>query len=72
MAKPYRLKEIEQAHGVPLETLIPDLLNRLGTQKAVADHLGVSQATISVWCQENGYEARVVWEKEPENVTAGG
>lgn len=66
MARPHRLKEIEQEHGIPLEQLIPNLLNRLGSQKAVADHLGVSQATISLWCTENGYSPRTVWEKSGE------
>lgn len=66
MATPYRLREIEESHGMPLDQLIPDLLNKLGSQKAVADHLGVSQTTISLWLSENGYQARTVWEKAEE------
>jgi len=64
MAKPNRLPEVERAHGQPLETLIPDLLAALGTQKAVADHLGISQATISTWLRENGFVPVVTYVKQ--------
>lgn len=67
MAKPNRLPEVEQAHGQPLETLIPDLLAVFGTQKAVADHLGVSQATISTWLRDNGFVPVVTYVKKEGN-----
>lgn len=60
---PYIWGEIEQKQGRPLDRLIPDLLDQLGSQKAVADHLGISQASLSRWLKENGYQAKVVWEK---------
>lgn len=61
--KPYRLEEVEQEHGQPLDVLIPRLLQELGSQKAAADYLGVSQASISVWLRDNGYQSKTVWEK---------
>lgn len=67
MAKPYRLREIEQEQGQPLGDLIPALLARLGTQKAVADCLGVSQATISTWLSENGYAPKLVYVQKEES-----
>ena len=70
MAKPHRLREIEQERGQPLAELIPALLDRFGTQKAVADHLGVSQATISTWLSENNYVQKVIYVKEGETSEA--
>jgi len=63
MATPYRIRAVEQAHNVPIAQLIPDLVNRLGSQKAAAEQLGLSQATISTWLRANGYTPRVVYVK---------
>lgn len=60
MAKPHRLREIEQEHG-ELEQVIPKLVNKLGSQKAAADKLGLSQATISTWLRDNGYEPQTIY-----------
>jgi hypothetical protein len=62
MAEPHKLREIEKSHG-DLNKLIPKLLNKYGTQKAVADELGVSQTTIALWLQANGYVRVVRFEK---------
>jgi DNA invertase Pin-like site-specific DNA recombinase len=62
MAKPYRLKEVEQQHG-NLYKIIPELVNKLGSQKAAADELGVSQATISIWLRENNYRPHITYVK---------
>lgn len=72
MARPYRLQEVEQEHGIPLEDLIPSLVNRLGSQKAAAEFLGVSQATISTWLKEHNYVPQTVYVKEgtDEHATA--
>jgi len=74
MGRPYRLQEVEEQHGIPLDQLIPDTVNRLGSQKAAADELGVSQATLSVWLKLNGYTARTVYvqDQESEHATAAG
>jgi len=71
MAKPYRLLEVEQAHNTPLDELIPALVNAMGSQKAAADHLGVSQATISTWLKEHNYIPKVTYIKgEPSNASS--
>lgn len=71
MARPNRLKEIEQERGESLDTLIPRLLNELGTMEAVAGELGTSFQTIFYWCQRNGIQKRVTWFKaEPEPASA--
>jgi len=67
MARRDRLKEVQDAHSIPVEQLIPDLLNKLGTQKAVADHLGISQATVSTWLKDNGYVPKTVYVKQEGN-----
>jgi hypothetical protein len=67
LAKPHRLREVEQEHDQPLEQLIPELLAELGTQKAVADRLGVSQATISVWLSHNCYVPKVIYVQKEES-----
>lgn len=64
MARPNRLLELEQEHGTPIDQLIPHLVNDLGSQKAAADRLGISQATISTWLKENGYAPRTIYEKQ--------
>lgn len=61
MARPNRLKEIEQEQGEALETLIPRKLNELGTMDAVARELGTTLQTVYGWCKQNGVEKRVVW-----------
>ena len=65
MAKPYRLKEVEQQRG-NLHKVIPELVNELGSQKAAADALGVSQATISIWLRENNYQPKTTYVKAPK------
>lgn len=68
MARRNRLPEIEKEHNESLHTLIPRLLDEFGTQKAVADHLGISQATLSVWLRDNGFIAKTVYVKDtPES-----
>lgn len=59
----YKLKELEREHGVPLDVLIPQILNELGTQKAAAEALNVAHSTVTKWCKENGYVQRVQWVK---------
>lgn len=56
MARKDRLKEIEKQRG-PLDTVIPPLVNELGSQKAAAEKLGVSQSAISLWLKLNKYRA---------------
>jgi predicted transcriptional regulator len=67
MPRPSSSEKLEVQYGVPVEQLIPDLLNKLGTQKAVADHLGISQATVSTWLKDNGYVPKTVYVKQEGN-----
>jgi len=66
MATPYRLQQVVQEHNTPLEVLIPQMVNALGSQKDAADKLGVSQATISTWLKENGYVSKTTYVKVTE------
>jgi predicted transcriptional regulator len=65
MATPYRLQEVAKKKG-KLNKLIPRLLNKYGTEKAVAEELGVSQATINHWIRANGYVRVVRFEKKEQ------
>jgi hypothetical protein len=67
MARPNRLKEIEEEQGEALGTLIPRMLNELGTMTAVAQELGTTMQTIFYWCRDNGIEKKTVWLKQPGN-----
>jgi hypothetical protein len=70
MAKPGRMKEIEQEWGEPLEILIPRLLNEHSSMPKVAQVLGIGFANFYAWCQENGIEKSVQWtiRKKAEHV----
>lgn len=46
-----------------MDRLIPDLVNALGSQKAAADQLGLSQAAVSTWLKAHGYIARTIYTK---------
>ena len=61
MAKPNRMKDIETEQVEALITLIPRLLNELGTMRAVAIKLGTTEATIWLWCQSNGVRKQYSW-----------
>lgn len=65
MARPYRLRDIEQEYGESLDTLIPRLLKELGTVEAVASRLNVASKTVFLWLQHNGFERQVTirWRK---------
>lgn len=53
MAKPNRLREIEEQYG-DLQKIIPHLVNEHGQAEA-ARLLDVSPSTISLWLKHNGY-----------------
>ncbi len=44
-----KMTEIEGSYGESLEVLIPRLYDELGTEQKVADHLGISRATLTTW-----------------------
>jgi predicted transcriptional regulator len=43
------VKIFERQHGERAPDVLKELLERHGSQKAVADYLGVSQTSISLW-----------------------
>lgn len=63
MAKPNRIRELEEKHG-DLSQVIPRLVNQVGSVKEAAKRLGVSDSTLSVWLKKNGYRLITVCLKE--------
>lgn len=63
MARRNILNEIERERGIPLNFIVLPLVNQ-GGQQLAAKELGVSQATISKWLEENGYVSRTIWQKD--------
>jgi hypothetical protein len=64
MAKPNKLRELEQKHG-DLHKVIPHLVNEHDQRKA-AEILGVSTATISTWLKNNGYLPHIEYVRKSE------
>lgn len=60
MARPNRLKEIEQEWNEPLETLVPRMLNEHGTIVDAAKALKVGFGTLWHWCDDH-VEKQNVW-----------
>lgn len=48
-----KLQKIARSRGEPLETLLPRLLNEMGSTQAVADHLGVHYNSVYRWCRKH-------------------
>lgn len=60
-----KMKEVEQERGKPLKDVIKELWQEYESQEAIADELGVSQGTISLWMIRLGLAfKRVIVEKE--------
>jgi len=55
-----KLKELEAAHGRPAREVLQEMFDRYQTQVAVANHLGISQGTLSLWLLRLGLEQRTV------------
>lgn len=53
MPKPGAIKRLAQQ--IDLQATIPALVEQLGSQRKVAQQLGIGQATISRWLKANGY-----------------
>lgn len=51
-------EKLEAKYKEPAFTLIPRLLNYYGEIAPLAEEAGVSNATISRWCDANGIERR--------------
>lgn len=60
-----RMKAVEEERGKPLKDVIKELWQEYESQEAIADELGVSQGTISLWMIRLGLAfKRVIVEKE--------
>ncbi len=55
MPYPYRLEHYAETHGVVLDEIIPDLVQRESISD-VARKLGVHRNAILHWLKTNGYE----------------
>lgn len=53
------MRSVEEAHGQPLESLVPTLVNEVGMSRAAAQ-LGVSPATLGYWMLKMGIQYRRV------------
>lgn len=53
------MRSVEEAHGQPLESLVPNLVNEVGMSRAAAQ-LGVSPATLGYWMLKMGIQYRRV------------
>ncbi|MXZ90704.1 MAG: hypothetical protein F4W95_05150 [Chloroflexi bacterium] len=53
------MRSVEEAHGQPLESLVPSLVNEVGMSRAAAQ-LGVSPATLGYWMLKMGIQYRRV------------
>ena len=52
------MRRIEAARGEQIEVLLTRLYSEHGNQKGVADELGMSVATVSLWMMRLGIETR--------------
>jgi len=59
---------LEKECGKPMTEVIPPLVN-IGGQKHAAEVLGVSQATISKWLENNGYVPVTRYERLPHDLS---
>lgn len=55
-----KMREMEQEFGQPIDELLIYLFDELGSQRAVAEELGVSQSTVSIWLLKLGLEQTTV------------
>lgn len=60
MAKPSKLTEIESREGRPMQDILTELYEKYGKQGTVAESLGVSQGTVSLWLVRLGLQERTV------------
>lgn len=58
MAAGYKTKQIEQERGRPMADILRELYDELGNQQAIANELGVTQGTISLWLVRYGLEVK--------------
>lgn len=52
MGTPGAYKEIETRYGKPMPILLPELFERLGSQKLVCEELKINRVTLSGWLKD--------------------
>lgn len=64
MDKSRKMQRLQHERG-DLNIVIPELLvKHNGSQKAVAQELGIAHSTVCLWLRQNGYKQRVTWERQ--------
>lgn len=63
-----KMRDIQQERGKSLKQLIIELWDQHGSQRAIAEELGVSQGTISLWMLRLGlsFKTVIVTSDQPE------
>jgi transcriptional regulator with PAS, ATPase and Fis domain len=61
--KTVKMKAVEANFGKTIEDLVAELMPKLGSQKAVADALGISKQTLFYWLNVLGFEKVIVLSK---------
>lgn len=51
VSKPKRVQQLEHELGKPIQAILADLFEELGSREAVALHLGISYPTLQDWTQ---------------------
>lgn len=69
MHKTKRMREEEQRLGKPLEEILPETYEKLGSLEAAGKALGINPNTLFVWMLRLGYQRKMILVK-PE-VTNG-
>jgi len=63
MPKRIDWEALEEKHG-ELSTAIPKYLNKTGSQKEVAEQLGIAPSTLSWWLRQNNFVRKMQWIQE--------
>lgn len=57
-SKTREMQRVEREHGKPVEQVIADLYNHLGSHEAVAGALGISDVSLRSWLSRLGLRVR--------------
>lgn len=62
-----KMLNVQNERGKPIKQILFELWDKHGSQQAIAEELGVSQGTISLWMLRLGltFKTIMVEEKEP-------
>lgn len=60
MPLPSKIREIEKREGRPIAAILQDAYQKYGKQKLVAQALGVSAPTVSIWVDRVGLVEKTI------------